>query len=92
MRGIVGDPQTTWPWQCPGTVGPEQSAAAPTNFPPLVGYRSLEPSEIEGYFGPDHGPATQPTLEPKSYVEPLKPILGLDGKIHYIPANSAPQD
>jgi len=87
-RQIVGDPQLAWPWLEPPEPRPEETGAPPLEFPPLVGYRSLEPTEIEGFVGPHHGPVPQPTLVQKSYVEPLKPKLGVDGNLHYVPSGA----
>ncbi len=68
---IVGDPKSHWPAaEPPTTPAPPQR---PMEFPPLVGYRSLEPGQFEGYVGPEHGPVPQTPLVQKSYVQPIKP-------------------
>jgi hypothetical protein len=90
VRGTVGDPQLAWPWPEEGPGVPAEVAAWPPEFPPLVGFRSLEPGAIEGYLGPQHGPMPQPPLVQESYVKPISPQLispklGADGKLRYMP-------
>lgn len=86
VRGVIGDPQVCWPSFAPSAVEPAELPVWPPEFPPLVGYRGLEPTEIGDYRGPNHGPMPAPPLVQESYLEPLKPKLGDDGKIHYVPA------
>jgi hypothetical protein len=82
-RGIVGDPQLKWPWL---EQLPEPTPPVPLAFPTQVGYRSMAERETE--VGPQHGAAPAPLTRPKSFVTPLKPKLGMDGVVRYVPLNS----
>jgi hypothetical protein len=91
-RGVVGNPQTYWPWLEPRVAeAVELREKLPLEFPPLVGYRSLEEPRVEGFAAPDHGPLPQAGLVAKPYVVPLKPKLGEDGQVYYVPSASAIQ-
>jgi hypothetical protein len=92
VRGVVGNPPSRWPsLEARVAEAVEPTRKLPAEFPPLVGYRSLEEPRAEGFMGPDHGQVPQAGLVAKPYVVPLKPKLGEDGQVYYVPSASAIQ-
>ena len=67
------------------------ATARTPDFPPLVGYRAIGEADVEGRFGPNHAPLPLPQVPPigKPIGPPLKPVLGLDGTVHYVPIDAA---
>ena len=78
-----------WPCLQPRVAQREEFPLRPPEFPALVGYRGLDEADPEVFRGPDHGPMPAPAWVQESYLQPLKPKLGDDGKLHYVPADTA---